>query len=213
MALIEEDAVDDTFDGFIDRGVGKNNIRGFAAEFQRVFRRCSGEAFLDQAADGSRSGKRNLVDVRVFDQGCAGIAGAGDDIDHSGRQAGIADYFGELQRCQRRGLGRFEHHRIATGQRGRYFPGGHQQWEIPRNNLAGDAQCCHLLSGERIFQLVGPARVIKEMRRRQRYVDIPRLAYRLAAIERFDHRKLAGPFLHHAGNPVYVLAAFGGFQF
>jgi hypothetical protein len=35
VALVEEDAVDDSFDGLVDGGVVEDNVRGLAAQFQR----------------------------------------------------------------------------------------------------------------------------------------------------------------------------------
>ena len=37
MALVEEDAVDDSFNRLIDRRIVKNNIRRLAAQLQREF--------------------------------------------------------------------------------------------------------------------------------------------------------------------------------
>ena len=45
------------------------------------------------------------------------------------------------------------------------------------------------------------------MRRRERHVDVARLADRLAAVERLDDRQLAGALLDQARDPEQVLAA------
>lgn len=37
MALIEENAIHDAFDGLVDGGVLENNVRAFAAQLERVF--------------------------------------------------------------------------------------------------------------------------------------------------------------------------------
>ena len=42
--------------------------------------------------------------------------------------------------AQRRLLGRFEHHAVTGGQRRGEFPGGHQQREVPRDDLPDHAQ-------------------------------------------------------------------------
>ena len=94
----------------------------------------------DRPADLGRAGERDLVDVRVLDQRAAGLAGAGDDVDHARRQVGLLADLGEQQRGQRRGLGRLEHDRVAGGQRRRDLPGQHEQREVPRDDLAGHAQ-------------------------------------------------------------------------
>jgi hypothetical protein len=35
MPLVEEDAIDNTFHGLIERGIFKNDIRGFTTQFKR----------------------------------------------------------------------------------------------------------------------------------------------------------------------------------
>ena len=57
-----------------------------------------------------------------------------------GRQVGLLADLGEEQRGQRGGLGRLEHDRVAGGQRRGDLPRQHQQREVPRDDLAGDAE-------------------------------------------------------------------------
>ena len=74
------------------------------------------------------------------DERLAGGAGAGDDVDDARRQVGLLADLGEEQRGQRRGLGRLEHDGVAAGQRRGDLPRQHQQREVPRDDLAGDAE-------------------------------------------------------------------------
>ncbi len=136
-----------------------------------------------------------------------GLARAGHDVHHARRQPGLLDHFGQQQRGERRGLGGLQHHRVAAGQRRRDFPGGHEQREVPGNDLPGDADRLRLAAGERVVELVGPAGVVEEVRGGQRHVDVARLADRLAAVQRLDHRKLARPLLHRARNAINIFAA------
>ena len=46
-------------------------------------------------------------------------------------------------------------------------------------------------AGERVLELVRPARVVPEMRRRERHVDVAALLDRLARVHRLEHRELA----------------------
>ena len=87
-----------------------------------------------------RAGERDLVDVGVLDQGLAGGTGAGDDVDHARGQVGLLADLGEQQRGERRRLGRLEHHGVARRQRRRDLPRQHHQREVPRDDLAGDAE-------------------------------------------------------------------------
>ena len=67
-------------------------------------------------------------------------------------------------------------------------------------------------AGEGPGQLVGPARVVEEVRGGERDVDVARLRDRLAAVHRLDHRQLARLLLEQARDAVEVLAALGARQ-
>ena len=60
---------------------------------------------------------------------------------------------------------------------------------------------------ERVLELVGPARVVEEVRRGERQVDVARLLDRLAAVQRLEHGELAGALLEDARDPEQVLGA------
>ena len=100
----------------------------------------AGHRLGDRAADVGRAGEGDLVDVVVRDDRLAGRAGAGEDVDDAGRQVGLLADLGEQQRGQGSGLGRLEHDRVAAGQGRGDLPGQHQEREVPRDHLAGDAQ-------------------------------------------------------------------------
>ena len=102
---------------------------------------------------------------------------------------------GEEQRRQRRRLGRLEHDRVPARERGRDLPREHQQREVPRDDLRGDAERPRRAVREGVLELVGPARVVEEVRRRERQVDVARLLDRLAAVERLEHGELARALL------------------
>ena len=139
MPLVEEDAINDAFDGLVDCSIGKNNIRGLAAQFQRVFFAGTGNCSLDDSPDLGRTCESYLVDIRVIDDGRARIACTGNDVDHAWRQVGVTYHFCELHRSQRCRLRRLQYDGIAAGECRRYLPRGHQQREIPGNDLAGNS--------------------------------------------------------------------------
>ena len=68
-----------------------------------------------------------------------GLALAGDDVEHAGREDVRGD-LGEAQRAQRRELGRLEHDRVAGRERGPELPGRHVQRVVPRRDRADDAE-------------------------------------------------------------------------
>ena len=211
MALVEEDAVDDALDGLVDRRVLEDDVGGLAAQFEGhlLARRCAGPG--DLLADLGGAGERHLVDARMGDQRAASVPRTGEDVDHAGRKVGLLADLGEGQRGQRRGLGGLEHHRVAASQRGRDLPGQHEQREVPRDDLPGHAQGFRRRAIARVFELVGPARVVEEVCRDR---GGPRRAIpdRLAVVERLEHGQFAGAFLDDPGDAEQVLAAFHGRQ-
>ena len=126
-----------------------------------------------------------------------------------GRQLRLADDVAEEQRGQRRRLRRLQHDRVPRRERRRDLPREHQQREVPRDDLPGDADRPRAPVRERVLELVGPARVVEEVRGRERQVDVARLLDRLAAVQRLEHRELARALLEDARDPEQVLRALG----
>ena len=126
-----------------------------------------------------------------------------------GGQVGLLADLGEQQRGQRRGLGRLEDDGVAGGQRRGDLPRQHQQREVPRDDLAGDAERPRVGAEARVVELVGPARVVEEVRRGERDVDVAGLPDRLAVVQRLQDGELAGALLQDPGDPEQVLAAVG----
>ncbi len=139
----------------------------------------------------------------------AGVAGAGDDVDDAGGQVGLLADLGEQQRRQRRGLGGLQHHGVATRQRRRDLPRQHQQREVPRDDLAGDAERLRVGAEPGPRELVGPPGVVEEVGGDERDVDVARLLDRLAVVDGLEHGELAGPLLDDPGDAVEVLPALG----
>ncbi len=130
-----------------------------------------------------------------------------DDVDHARRQVALLEALREQQRGERRGLGGLEHHGVAAGEGGGELPRGHEQREVPGDHLARHAERARAPAGQGVVELVGPARVVEEVRRGERDVDVARLLDRLAAVERLDDGELARALLDAAGDAVDVLAA------
>ena len=207
VALVEEDAVDDALDGLVQRRVVEDDVRGLAAQLQRQAAAGAGQRAGDRAADLGGAGERDLVQAGVGDQRRAGLAGAREDVDDARRQVGLLEDLGQQQRRQRGGLGGLEHRRVAGRQRRGQLPRGHEQREVPGDDLAGDAQRPGVGPVARVAELVGPAGVVEEPGGGQRDVDVARLADRLAVVERLQHRELAAALLDLAGDAVEVLRA------
>ncbi len=93
----------------------------------------------DLAADGRRPGEGDLVDVGMVDQRGPGLAVAREDVQHARREADLERELAEPQRAQRRLLGGLQHDRAARRQRRPELPGGHQQREVPGDDLPAHA--------------------------------------------------------------------------
>ena len=162
---------------------------------------------LDTLADVGRSREGDLVDVGVVHQRGARRSRTGDDVDDAGRELGLFDDLGEKERGQRRGLRRLEDAGVPGGESGSELPRRHEEREVPRNDLAGDAERAGILTGERVGELVGPTRVVKEVRRREGNVDVARLLDGFSAVHRLHDGELARLLLNGASDAIDVLAA------
>ena len=140
----------------------------------------------------------------------AGRARAGDDVDDAVGQAGLGEDFREAQRGEAGGLGGLEDDGVAAREGRGDFPRGHEEGEVPRDDLPGDAERARRLAGEGILQLVGPAGVVEEVRGNQRQVEVAGFLDGLAAVEGFEDGELAGFLLDDARDAVEVFAALAG---
>src|SRR5699024_1313240 len=94
----------------------------------------------DQTTRRRLTGECHLADALVRGQGLARLgAEAVDDVEDSGREQ-ITDEFGEDEDRRRGLLGRFEDDAVAGGERRGQLPGGHEQGEVPRNDLSDHAE-------------------------------------------------------------------------
>ena len=106
----------------------------------------------DETAGGRLAGEGDLGDALVLRQGLAGLdAEAVDDVEDAFRQQ-VADDVHQHHDAHRRLLGGLQHDAVAGGERGRQLPHRHQDREVPRNDLADDA--------ERFMEVIGDGVVI-----------------------------------------------------
>ncbi len=146
-------------------------------------------------------------------EGGSGFAGASDDIDDPFGQFGLLKNLREAEGGEAGGFGRFEDNGVAAGQGGSNFPGGHEQGEIPRDDLGGDAERARRARGKGVGELVGPAGVIKEMGGDHRQIEIAAFLDGLAAVDGFEDGQFAEFFLDEAGNAEKVFAPFASRHF
>jgi hypothetical protein len=98
------------------------------------------------------------VNATLSTSGCrterrARLARAGDDVHDAGGQVGLLQDLGEDQRAERRGLGRLQHDGVAGGEGGRDLPRQHEQREVPRDDLRGDAERAGVRAEARVSSL------------------------------------------------------------
>ena len=210
MPLVEVDPVDDALDRLVERGVVEDDVRRLPAELERQAHVPPGELAHDQLADLGGTGERDLVDALVLDEMPAGRAVARDDVHDAGRKLRLPADIGEEESGQRRRLGRLQHDRVPARERRRDLPREHEQREVPGDDLRGDTDGPRRPVRKRVLELVGPPRVVEEVRRGERQVDVARLADRLAAVERLGHGELARALLEDARDTEEVLRALRG---
>ena len=105
-------------------------------------------------------------------------------------------------------LGGLEHHAIAGGERGRQLPHRHQDGEIPRDDLADDAERLVEMVGDgvvvdlgnRAFLGTDAAGEVAEMIDGQRDVGVGRLADRLAVVPGLGEGDQVEILLHPVGD-------------
>ena len=213
VTLVEEDAVDDALDGLIQGCVVEHDVGGLATEFEGDFLVRAGNRTRDGLAYRGRTGESDLVDVGVVDDGLTRRTRTRHDVHDARREFGLLAYLGKQQSRQGSGLGGLEDDSVSGSEGGSYLPGQHHQREVPRNDLAGDAERLRAattlhISGQRVLQLVGPAGVIEKPLRNEGNVDIAGFADRLAVVERLKDSKFAAAFGDDASDPIEILGAF-----
>ena len=217
LALVDEDAEQRAVDGGLEIGVGEKDVGRLASEFKRDAFHSVRRLLHDDLADRRAAREGNFVHVgMLYERGAGGFSEAGNDVYDSRRKPNLAEPFRKLECRQGRLLGGFQHAGAPGGQRGRQFPGGHQQRVIPRDDLPcnadrffhGEADC---VVGHRVHEaknLRGQAAVILEASRG--VVDVVfsfdnRLAG-VAALELGQHREVLANLVGQAEqNPTALL--------
>ena len=222
LAVVEEDGAGHARNRRGDVGILEDDIGRLAAELERHLLQVASGRLHDELTDFGRAGERDFVHVGVRRERRAGrFTVAGNDVDDAVGNAGFLNQFAEAQRAERSLLGGLEHDRAARGERGAEFPRRHHQREVPRDNLADDAdrlaqrvrKILRAVRGDGdgvAFDLGGPAGHVAEHVHGAGHVGDARDGEGLAIVERFELREFVGVLFDEVGELPDEPAAFGG---
>lgn len=141
------------------------------------------------------AGERDLLDARVLGQpGADFAAAAGQNVEHTVRQAGFGEDFSQFQGGQRRHFAGLENHRVARGQCRSRFPQGDLDRVVPRADTGHNAQRLATGVDERgvtqrdllAFNGRGQARVVFQYVGAGHDVDVTGFGVRLAGVQGFQ---------------------------
>ena len=175
LALVEVDAVDDALDRLVERRVVEHDVGGLAAELEG--QRLVGARRRPCAISLPISVEP--VNATLSTPGWVTSAipispGPGTMLTTPGGRSAWRQTSANRSARERRRRRRLEDDRVARGERRRDLPGEHQQREVPRDDLGGDAERPRDPARERVLELVRPAGVVPEVRGRERDVDVAR---------------------------------------
>ncbi|MNS22584.1 hypothetical protein D3C72_543840 [compost metagenome] len=171
------------------------HVRRLAAQFDGGRDDVLGGAFHDVRADRGRAGEGDLGDALAGGQCFTGFAAVAlHHVEHAFWQQ-VTDHFQQHGDAQRGLFGRLEHHAVAGGQCRGEFPGGHQDREVPRDDLPDHAQWLMDVIGHgafvdfrgAAFLSADAASEVAEVVDRQRNVGIEGFADRLAVVPGFGN--------------------------
>ena len=171
----------------------EEDVRALAAQLQRDRDQVLRRVLHDQPAGRGLSSERDLGNPFRRRQRLARLeAEPVDDVHHAGRQQ-VTDQGEEVENGRGRLLSGLEHHGVSGRDGRRQFPGGHQDREVPRDDLAhhtewfveviGDGFVVDL--GQRAFLRADRTGEVPEMVDGQRDIGVECLAHRLAVVPRF----------------------------
>ena len=158
-------------DGCVDVGIGEHDVRGLAAELHDQGLQRGGAGLLQLASGHGAAGEADLVDTGMGHEGVADVGAAGDDVDHSRRDAGFEAEPTEGDRRERRQLRGLDHDAAAGGQRGSAGHAAEAERPVPGDDDPGDTDRfgdreVDASAGEHVDalarQLVGPPCVVAE---------------------------------------------------
>ncbi len=213
LALVQREH-GEAFQRLVEEGVVgahhilEEDVGALAAQLQRDRDDVLAGVLHDEPAGGGLAREGDLRDAVAGRQRLAGLqAEAVDHVQHARGQQ-VADHLEQDQDGGRRLLRGLEHHAVAGSQGGCQLPDGHQDREVPGNDLAHDAQRLVEVVGHGVmvdladaaFLRPHGAREVAEVVDGQRNVGRHGLAQRLAVVDGFSHRDGQQVGFHAVGD-------------
>ena len=223
LALVEGEQ-HQTFDGFVEEAVvlvhhvGKEDVGALAAQFQRGGNEVVGRCLGNDATGAGGTGESNFGNALAGGQGHAGFAAITvDDVEHAGGQE-VGNQLGQDQDGNGGAFSRLEHHAVACTQCGGQLPRGHQNGEVPGNDLAHHAQRLVDVISHGVFVDLADASLLRtqgtgkvtEVVHRQRNVGVQRFPDGLAVVHGFGIGQQFQVGFDAVGNFQQDVAARGG---
>ena len=205
--------------GRLEIRVGEDDVGALAAELEGDPLDRAGRAAQQRPGGVEAPGQRDHVDrVAVGQRLADALARPQDEVDHAGRDAGLLEQPGQVDRRERGEAGRLDDHRVARGQRRRDLPAQLQQRVVPwpdqpadadrlvddpadRGRVAGVDQPAGLLVGE--------VRVVAEDAGDVGHVPSA-LAHRLAGVHRLEPGQLLEVPVDERGDAVQQRGPLAG---
>ena len=133
--------LNDAAHGLIHVGVGQDDDRVLAAHLGLDFLQPLGTFGVEFSPHLCGTGERDAFDVGTLDQRVAHLAArSGDQVQHSGRQAGFLKYLDQLHRAEGRCRRWLEDQCVAANERRGDLPGRDGQREVPGRDDSHDSQ-------------------------------------------------------------------------
>ena len=135
LARVGEDAHRRTRRRLRDVGIAEDDVRRLATEFERDAFQIPRRQAHDARADLRGAGEGNFANQRMSRQRVADDAPLPrHHLERARRHARLMRELAQQNRGERRLAGRLEHHGVSCGERGRDFPAGDGEREIPRHD-------------------------------------------------------------------------------
>ena len=218
LALVVEDAEGRASDGGRQHRILEHDVRALAAELEVHLLERRSRAGGNGPADIRAAGERHLGDAGVVDDALArSRAVARQDVHNARGEADFGHELGDPQGAERSDLRRLEHHGVAGCERRPHLPAAEHDREVPRHDLADDAERLGsdvveepgLDRHDAALELVGHAAEVPEGRRGAHDVEVAGVADRVPGVAGLDEREVVGIGLDRVGELEQEPAAVG----